>query len=142
MPTKEKPSSSRAKETRSACQHHRPIREFLNSEDIREKLLDEVKEGNKLTLLIELLRKKDPVTKQHLGKTLRMDVAVASRAAKELMEDLHRFSENFKMLKRRNIVITIYRRIGGTKVGYYFTCQNKKTKEYLPLSKIRKILTI
>lgn len=139
MPTKKKPSSSRAEETRLACRHHRPIRDFLNSEDIREKLLDEVKEGNKLTLLIELLRKKDPVTKQHLEKTLRMDVAVASRAAGDLIEDLHRFSKQFKSLKRRKIVITIYRSLGGTKVGYYFTCQNKKTEEYLPASKIKEI---
>lgn len=146
--TKKKATSSRAAARALAKQQHMPIREFLNQEPTRTKLLEGLikkkGEGNELTLLKELLERNGPISGEHMKIDYGMHPSTVSEAAKETNEYLTEFSETSEapeLLKTEHIIICIRRKEGrgGLFIGYHFFCYNTETEEDLDGPKTREL---
>lgn len=131
---------SKAEAAGLAARQHVPVREFLNQESIRKDLLLGLGESNELTLLKELLKKKRPVTSRYMKDMYDMGGEVTSRAARHVKRYLENFSERFSALNAKNVVMSIYRKVGGNQVGYYFACLNTQTDEYLDGTETKNLL--
>ena len=136
-------TSSKTGRRTLAAQQHQPVREFLDTTSVLTKLLAGLVEGNKLTLLKELLKRNNPVKSRYMQDEHNMSKAAVSEAADNLDQYLRDFSKQLEPLKARRIVIRIPRtprQKGGLRVGHHFACFNTKTKKYLDGPATRKLL--
>lgn len=126
-----------------AAQIHQKVCNFLNMPQMKKRLqqLNDNLSENEKTFLKILLNNKDPLTSPQIReKRLTKSVSRISEIAKELITDLEEWSKSFDLFKKDNVVITIPRKVGGLKVGYYLTCQNVNTHKELDTSHISKLL--
>ncbi|MHA2062430.1 MAG: ATP-binding protein, partial [Candidatus Sifarchaeia archaeon] len=131
---KKEPRLSRAELGALAQKSHLAICDFLNKPGILSALKGEFVESAELTLLKIMLKSKCPFEVKdkevELGKDL-VAKSTVSAAAKRLDDVLRKFSKQFQVLTKEEIVISIPRKKGGAQVGYFLCCLSNIDDGYL-----------
>jgi len=141
---KKEPTLSRAELSALAKNSHFAVCEFLKIPEILSLLKEQLGDSKELTLLKLMVKSKSPFEVKNkeirLGEDHFVSKSTVSGAAKRLDDVLRKFSNQFQVLSKEEIVITIPRKKGGAQVGYYFACFDTNLTRYINPEETKKLL--
>jgi hypothetical protein len=136
--------TSRIEAVENASKEHKEVCRFLTKATVRKRLpIAKTKDPpSEIVLLDRLLFVDGPITAndailQRIGsESTLFDV---TKRLNKLLENL---SNEFEVLKKSGVIITVHRHsgMGGLRVGRYFACQNTQIGNYLNSDEIRQLL--
>jgi len=135
------PKKSTREAVEDASKQHQEVCQFLNRPLIK-KRLPELRDraANEVVLLHRLCDVSGPITYRDQEIDKMGTQGTVSNAVERLNKYLKELSDQFDVLRERNVIITVPRHTGGLQIGRYFICQDTRTGRYLEANEIKNIL--
>ena len=134
--------TSRIEAVKEASNTHKEVCRFLRRPTIRKKLpIANTKDPpSEIVFLDRLLLVEGPITAKDTVLQLIGGASTLSDVTKRLNKILKHLSNDFEVLKKSCVIITIPSYKGKVQVGRYFACQDTRTGNYLNASEIGQLL--